>query len=94
MVENKPSRSIWSTVKPFANGGLAGMCATCIIQPVDIVKVRIQLGQGGATEVAGKIMETEGIKGFYKGLSAGLLRQITYTTTRLGTFQGLAVRLI
>ena len=28
----------WNAVKPFLNGGLSGMGATCIIQPLDIVK--------------------------------------------------------
>ena len=33
---------------PFVLGGLSGMGATCIIQPIDMVKVRMQLGaQGG-----------------------------------------------
>lgn len=31
--------SVWQTVKPFVNGGVAGISATCVIQPVDIVKV-------------------------------------------------------
>lgn len=31
----------WKAVKPFMNGGLSGMGATCIIQPLDIVKVRL-----------------------------------------------------
>ena len=30
----------WNAVKPFLNGGLSGMGATCIIQPLDIIKVR------------------------------------------------------
>ena len=30
--------AVWKTVKPFMNGGLSGMGATCIIQPLDIVK--------------------------------------------------------
>ena len=30
----------WKAVKPFLNGGLSGMGATCIIQPLDIGKVR------------------------------------------------------
>jgi hypothetical protein len=33
--------STWKAVKPFMNGGLSGMGATCIIQPLDIVKVRL-----------------------------------------------------
>jgi solute carrier family 25 oxoglutarate transporter 11 len=31
------------TMKNFAVGGLSGACATCVIQPIDLVKVRIQL---------------------------------------------------
>ncbi|KAF7148795.1 hypothetical protein RHSIM_Rhsim03G0001700 [Rhododendron simsii] len=73
------SVSVWPAVKPFVNGGAAGMLATCV--------VRIQLGEGSAVEVSKKIIRNEGIGGFYKGLSAGLLRQATYTTTRLGTFK-------
>lgn len=42
------SKTVWQTIKPFANGGLSGMGATCIIQPVDMVKVRIQLGATGS----------------------------------------------
>lgn len=32
------------------------------------------------------VTAAEGVRGLYKGLSAGLFRQITYTTTRLGVF--------
>jgi solute carrier family 25 oxoglutarate transporter 11 len=38
----------WKAVKPFVNGGMSGMAATCIIQPIDMVKVRIQLGATGS----------------------------------------------
>ncbi len=37
--ETKVSVSVWSAVKPFLNGGLSGMGATCVIQPVDMIKV-------------------------------------------------------
>ena len=37
----------WKAAKPFVNGGLSGMCATSIIQPIDMVKVRLQLGATG-----------------------------------------------
>jgi hypothetical protein len=30
----------WKTVKPFVNGGASGMLATCVIQPIDMIKVR------------------------------------------------------
>ncbi|KAG5555464.1 hypothetical protein RHGRI_006198 [Rhododendron griersonianum] len=86
--------SVWPAVKPFVNGGAAGMLATCVVQPIDTIKVRIQLGEGSAVEVTKKIIRNEGIGGFYKGLSAGLLRQATYTTTRLGTFKILTKKAI
>ena len=61
---------------------------------MDMVKVRIQLsGEGGAKgtsnplAVGRQIVATDGVLGLYKGLSAGLLRQATYTTARLGIFR-------
>lgn len=38
---------VWKAIKPYVNGGLSGMGATCIIQPIDMVKVRLQLGATG-----------------------------------------------
>lgn len=38
--EKKPqSAGVWPTVKPFVNGGASGMLATCVIQPIDMIKV-------------------------------------------------------
>ena len=70
------------------------MGATMCVQPLDLVKTRLQIsGQGGgAKEYTGtfdafaKIVRREGLRSLYKGLSAALLRQATYTTTRLGTY--------
>ncbi|RWW51540.1 hypothetical protein BHE74_00042110 [Ensete ventricosum] len=41
MAEGKPKiqSGVWSTIKPFVNGGASGMLATCVIQPIDMVKV-------------------------------------------------------
>jgi solute carrier family 25 oxoglutarate transporter 11 len=82
---------VWKTVQPFATGSLAGMCATCCIQPIDMVKVRIQLLAGtaeaaGPLTIASNMMKNEGLSAFYTGLSAGLTRQVVYTGARLGLF--------
>ena len=50
-------------------------------QPADDVLLMLQLA------VAKEIIAKDGAGGLYKGLSAGLLRQATYTTARLGMFQ-------
>lgn len=79
---------------PFLNGGLAGMAATSVIQPVDMIKVRLQLaGEGAKTgprptpmTVTREILAAGKVLDLYTGLSAGLLRQAVYTTARLGCF--------
>ncbi|KAF4653302.1 hypothetical protein FOL47_010601 [Perkinsus chesapeaki] len=87
--DNRPQ---WLKVtQPFVAGGLAGSLATCVIQPIDMVKVRIQIAEAGATHspitIARSIIADEGFLSLYKGLDAGILRQLTYTTTRLGFFR-------
>jgi len=90
-MEDIGKSAAWKATKPFFNGGLAGMGATCIIQPIDMVKVRIQLGAtGGPLAVAAQIIKKDGFLYLYKGLGAGLLRQATYTTARLGIFNNLS----
>lgn len=79
---------------PFVNGGLAGATATAVIQPVDMIKVRLQLaGEGAKTgpkpsplTITRDIIAQGKVLDLYTGLSAGLLRQAVYTTARLGFF--------
>lgn len=79
---------------PFINGGLAGMVATTVIQPIDMIKVRLQLaGEGIKTgpkptplSVTRELLAQGKVLDLYTGLSAGLLRQAVYTTARLGFF--------
>lgn len=73
------------------------MGATIFVQPLDLVKTRMQIsGVGGAKkeykntfDAFTSILRKEGVTGIYRGLGAGLLRQATYTTTRLGVYTGL-----
>ncbi|KAI8897357.1 mitochondrial carrier domain-containing protein [Globomyces pollinis-pini] len=87
----------WKTIQPFVFGGTAGMVATTCIQPIDMVKVSIQLhGKGGVTNpfiVAKDLIAKDGVFSLYRGLSAGLLRQATYTTARMGIFRTISNKL-
>lgn len=47
MADTKNQVSAWGMAKPYVNGGLSGMMSTAIIQPIDMVKVRLQLGDTG-----------------------------------------------
>lgn len=82
---------VWKATKPFVTGSLSGSIATCCIQPMDMVKVRIQVAaaEGQATgpiSIAGKLIKEEGILALYSGLSAGITRQVIYTGARLGLY--------
>ena len=75
----------------FLTGGLSGMCATTIIQPIDMIKVRIQLrgeskGKTSPFDVAKEIHRQGGMKGFYQGLDSALLRQAVYCSMRIGIY--------
>lgn len=85
MSQNSPKKSFSSKfldfTLPFAIGGFSGMIATSVIQPVDMVKVRIQIKSEelAKTKVAGiktsvstldiikDIYGAGGVKTFYKG---------------------------
>lgn len=79
----------------FAFGGLSGMGATCVVQPLDLIKNRMQIlgAEGGkrvtSLNVVSKLIKTEGVLALYSGLSAGLLRQASYTTVRMGVYNSL-----
>ena len=61
-------------LKNFAIGGVAGMIATCFVQPIDMVKVRIQVLAGeqpgkkyGPISVTKMVYREGGVPAFYRG---------------------------
>lgn len=71
-------------------GGLASSGAACFTHPLDLLKVTLQTQQEAKLSIfslTGKIIRERGIFALYNGLSASLLRQITYSTTRFGLYE-------
>lgn len=86
------------TLMPFVFGSIASCTATCVIQPMDTLKVRLQIASeskglnkgAGSTSVfatAKNMVSQEGIGAFYHGLGSALLRQVTYGTIRVGLYR-------
>jgi len=93
VVPKKPQSNLKSNALNFLIGGLSGMCATSVIQPVDMVKVRIQVkSEHGEKNLspfttAKEIIKNEGgVKALYRGIDSALLRQAVYATMRLGLY--------
>ena len=71
-------------------GGLASAGAACVTHPLDLLKVHLQTQQEGKISIVRlttSIVQNQGILALYNGLSASLLRQLTYSTTRFGAYE-------
>ncbi|KAM5342961.1 hypothetical protein ACJ41O_013927 [Fusarium nematophilum] len=85
---------------PFWFGGSASSLAACVTHPLDLVKVRsvrLQMRTGNAPKnMVGTfvhILRSDGPLGLYSGISASLLRQMTYSTARFGIYEELKTRM-
>lgn len=80
----------------FLIGGVSGSVATMVIQPLDTLKVNIQvasekLGKEGKANTLSignvwRVITKSGFKGLYRGLDSAILRQIFYTSARIGFY--------
>eukprot|EP00093_Oithona_nana_P013117 13117.XXX_67785_65349_1 [CDS] Oithona nana genome sequencing. len=70
-------------------GGLASAGAACCTHPLDLLKVHLQTAGKEKTSLfrsTANIVKNQGILALYNGLSASLLRQLTYSTTRFAIY--------
>ncbi|CAG0890344.1 unnamed protein product [Cyprideis torosa] len=71
-------------------GGLASAGAACCTHPLDLIKVHLQTAQDKSMSISrmtARIVRTQGVLALYNGLSASLLRQLSYSTTRFGIYE-------
>ncbi|KAI5458006.1 mitochondrial carrier domain-containing protein [Mariannaea sp. PMI_226] len=85
----EPQQKKISVKYPFWFGGSASSMAAC---------VRLQMRTGNAPKnMAGTfvhILRTAGPTGLYNGISASLLRQMTYSTARFGIYEDIKARIV
>jgi len=60
------------------SGGVAGTLASCITNPIEVVKTQLQstsasIQKKGPTAIVNKILEADGIAGFWRGLPPSLV---------------------
>ncbi|RMZ88781.1 hypothetical protein DV736_g3987, partial [Chaetothyriales sp. CBS 134916] len=81
---------------PFWFGGSAAAMAAVVTHPLDLIKVRLQTRMSNAPKstlgTLAYIIKNEGPIGLYRGLTAALLRQLTYSTVRFGVYEELKVK--
>ncbi|KAK4061236.1 hypothetical protein Trihar35433_9563 [Trichoderma harzianum] len=83
---------------PFWFGGSASSLAACVTHPLDLIKVRLQTRKPDAPKsMSGTfvhVVKNDGPLGLYSGISASLLRQLTYSTARFGIYEEVKQRYI
>jgi len=70
-------------------GGLAGAGAASITHPLDLIKANLQTQKEKLPIIrfTGKIVREQGFLSLYCGISASILRQMTYSLTRFGLYE-------
>ena len=92
MAPTNKSGGVAAALQPFVCGGTAACFASCIIHPIDLAKVRLQLFKTlhpnltppSFPSVISTMVAKEGVMSVYNGLSAALMRQAIYGTARIG----------
>lgn len=90
------------TLEPFVCGGSAATCASVVIHPMDLAKVRMQLyGQMNPGKpvpsfvtILSSTIKSDGIGGIYKGVDAAIGRQMVYGTARIGLHRTFSDKLV
>lgn len=90
-----PKKTVPTSVN-FATAGLGGLIGWIAIHPFNTLGIRMNLSTGSTTagskpvgfvQFSKGIVQKEGVLSLYSGLSAGLVRQLFYATSRFGFFE-------
>eukprot|EP01126_Amoeba_proteus_P065021 TRINITY_DN9176_c0_g2_i2.p1 TRINITY_DN9176_c0_g2~~TRINITY_DN9176_c0_g2_i2.p1 ORF type:complete len:246 (-),score=24.72 TRINITY_DN9176_c0_g2_i2:269-937(-) len=77
-------------------GGLTNAFIMLFSNPLDVLKIRFQLGGEGAwspmrtqstVSKAKSIVRREGLRGLYKGISISMIRELTFSSGRVGLYE-------
>lgn len=84
-------------LQKFTVAAIAGCASKTLTSPLDVVKIRTQLGtwdtRNGATRAFAKLYRSEGIRAFWKGNFLGCLRMMPYSSIQLMAFQRIKLTL-
>ena len=72
----------------LGTAGLSCACSQSTVHWTETTMVRQQLAKGAEAgnlfSMTARIARTEGVKGLYRGYSAAMLREMTYSSIRFG----------
>jgi hypothetical protein len=81
----------------FLAGGMSGFIGSALANPTDLLKVRMQAWEGAPHSLNWHVKDVYqhwGIKGFYKGVEATIIRAFLLNATKLATYDHIKHTLI
>ncbi|KAJ1421018.1 mitochondrial carrier domain-containing protein [Ochromonadaceae sp. CCMP2298] len=72
---------------------LGSVVSTLSLNPINVLKVRLQSGEEGVIEVAKRILRVEGVGGFWAGMRTGLAMSIPNTVLYMSAYENLKLAL-
>lgn len=90
-MSTKPKKQRWYL------GGPAGAGAVLVTHPLDLLKVHLQTQKKptkGLLATGVSVIKNDGVVGLYSGISASVLRQLTYTTVRFGLYETISSKVL
>jgi hypothetical protein len=80
-----------SLIEPFLTGGITGFFTAVVLCPCDILKCRAQLSRATGQdarirEVIRRLVQRDGLRGFYTGFASQVIRDIPFYASFFGTY--------
>ena len=91
----RPPTRVWTLPRsaiPLVAGFVSGMTARVLVNPLDVLKVRLQAAQPGtytnAVNAASRIIRQDGLRALMRGVQPGILLWAPYTAIQVRLSEG------
>ena len=88
------THDFWSVLLNGILGGSANALTMIVTNPLDVLKIRSQTAgelvswpRPPISVLAKDILRVEGVSGLFKGLSISMIRELTFSSARLGLYE-------
>ena len=83
------SSSLSFVQRQILAGAMGSIATTIILNPVGVIKVRTQAGQGGILAVTKQVIANEGFRGFWMGSGLGLVQSMPSTVIYMTSYENI-----
>ena len=87
------STSLGFVQRQIIAGAVGSITTTLILNPVGVIKVRTQAGQGGIIDVSKQVVREYGMSGFWMGSGLGMVQSIPSTVIYMTSYENIKINM-